>query len=145
MTPDDILTSLDRTLSLRRRIGYVLLALAGLGGAGLIGLLWATEPGLPPRTAVAFAVLVAIGLSWAAFGAWALTRRVPLYARDRVVAGWIALAAWAVFALGVLIIAVWPALLVLVMAIGAVAVGNLVAARRHRDRLLRRRRELGGA
>jgi hypothetical protein len=46
-------------------VGYVTLALAGLLGSGLIGLLWATEPGLPPRTRIAFAVLVAIGVGWA--------------------------------------------------------------------------------
>ena len=71
MTPEEVLARLDAPLSLRRRVGYLAVAFAGLTGSALIGLLWATEPGLPTRTSVAFAVLVAIGLGWAAFGGWA--------------------------------------------------------------------------
>ncbi|GAA2593832.1 hypothetical protein GCM10010399_25530 [Dactylosporangium fulvum] len=53
MTPEEILARLDAPLSLRKRIGYLILALAGLTDSALISLLWATEPGLPPRTKVA--------------------------------------------------------------------------------------------
>ncbi|WP_344835055.1 hypothetical protein [Nonomuraea dietziae] len=37
-----------------------------------------------------FAVLC---LAWACYGGWALTRRTPLFALDRVIGGWIAVAA----------------------------------------------------
>ncbi|RKR90754.1 hypothetical protein BDK92_5135 [Micromonospora pisi] len=153
MTPEDLLKRLDAPLSLRRRVGYVTLALAGLAGSGLVGLLWATEPGLPPRTEVAFAVLVAIGLCWAAFGGWAVTRRTPLFARDRVVAGWLGLGAWLLFTVGALVITtarhqLEPSLLVVVLALGVLALGvlavvNLRTARRARSALLARKERLG--
>jgi hypothetical protein len=122
-------------------------ALAGLLGSGLIALLWATEPGLPPRTAVAFAVLVAIGLGWAACGTWAVTRRVPLFALDRVVAGWLGVTAWALFAAGSLVVAtlrhrVEPELLAVVVLLGLLSVVLLRSARRERSALPRRKEEL---
>lgn len=147
MTPEDVIKRLDAPLSLRRRVGYVTLALAGLLGSGIIGLLWVTEPGLPPRTKVAFAVLIAIGLGWTAFGTWAVTRRTPLFARDRVVAGWLGLAAWLLFTVGALVITILrhriePELLVVVLALGGVAVLRLRAVRRSRAALLRRKEQL---
>jgi hypothetical protein len=147
MTPDDLLARLDAPLSLRRRLGYLAVLLAGLAGAGLVGSLWATEPGLPPHTAAAFALLVLVGLGWAGFGGWALSRRAPLYARDRVVAGWVALGAWAAGAAGVTGIAAAQhrlpvGLPVLTGALGVAAVAYLVVARRRRAALLRRRQEL---
>jgi hypothetical protein len=149
MTPEEMLARLEAPLSLRRRVTYLVLALAGLTGSALIGLLWATEPGLPPRTKVAFAVLVAIGLCWAAFGGWAVSRQAPLFARDRVVAGWLGVGAWLVFTLGALIITtvrhkVEPALLGVVLALGVLAVVNLRSARRARAALARRKAELTG-
>jgi hypothetical protein len=150
MTPEEVLARLDAPLSLRRRVGYLAVALAGLIGSALIGLLWATEPGLPPRTAAAFAVLVVIGLCWAVFGGWAVTRRTSLFARDRVVAGWLGLGAWLVFTAGAAVITVprhtlEPSLLAVVLTLGVVAVVNLWAARRARAALLRRRDALAGA
>lgn len=150
MTPEDLLARLDAPLSLRRRLGYLAVLLAGLTGAGLAGSLWATEPGLPPHTAAAFALLVLAGLGWAGFAGWALSRRAPLYARDRVVAGWVALAAWAAGAGGVTVIAAVQQRLpiglpLLTGALGVVVVTHLVVARRRRAALLRRRRELTGA
>jgi hypothetical protein len=147
MTPEDVLKRLDTPLSLRRRVGYVTLALAGLTGSGLIGLLWMTEPGLPARTQAAFAALVTIGLCWAAFGGWAVTRRAPLFARDRVVAGWLGVCAWLLFTVGALVISalrhqVEPSLLAGVIALGLLAVVNLRAARRARSALLRRKERL---
>ncbi|MEV4759659.1 hypothetical protein AB0J86_31810 [Micromonospora sp. NPDC049559] len=147
MTPEDVLERLDAPLSLRRRVGYVTLTLTGLAGSGLVGLLWLTEPGLPPRTEVAFAVLVAIGLCWAVFGGWALTRRAPLYAQDRVVAGWLGLGAWLLFTAGALVITTLrhrlePALVVVVLTLGVLAVVNLRHARRARSALLRRKARL---
>ncbi|MET8145447.1 hypothetical protein ABZU32_34535 [Sphaerisporangium sp. NPDC005288] len=147
MRPEDVLKRLDAPLSLRRRIGYVTLACAGLAGSGLIGVLWATEPGLPPQTKAAFAVLVAIGLCWAAFGGWAVTRRAPLFARDRVVAGWMGLGAWLTLTIGALVITtlrhkIDPSAIVMLLVLGVLAVVNLRAARRARTALLRRKDEL---
>ncbi|MFI5905945.1 hypothetical protein [Dactylosporangium sp. NPDC051541] len=147
MTPEEVLARLEAPLSLRKRVGYLTVGLAGLTGSGLIALLWATEPGLPPRTQVAFAVLTAIGLCWAAFGAWAVTRRTPLFARDRVVAAWLGAAAWLVFTVGALIITALrhqyePSLLAVVLALGVLAAVNLRMARRSRAALIRRKTEL---
>jgi len=147
MTPEEVVKQLEQPLSLRRRVGYVIVALAGLLGSGVVGLLWATEPGLPPRTEVAFAVLVAIGVGWATFGTWAVTRRTPLFARDRVVAAWLGIVAWLLFTVGVLVITtlrhrVEPELLLMVLVLGGVAVVGLRAARRDRAALLRRREQL---
>jgi hypothetical protein len=147
MTPEEVVKQIERPLSLRRRVGYVIVALAGLLGSGVVGLLWATEPGLPPRTKVAFAVLVAIGVGWATFGTWAVTRRAPLFARDRVVAAWLGIVAWLLFTVGVLVITtlrhrVEPELLLMVLVLGGVAVVGLRAARRDRAALLRRREQL---
>ncbi|WP_426512158.1 hypothetical protein ACPPVO_16940 [Dactylosporangium sp. McL0621] len=147
MTPEEVLARLDAPLSLRRRVAYLVVALAGLTGSALIGLLWATEPGLPPRTQVAFAALMTIGLGWAGFGAWAVTRRVPLFARDRVVAAWLGAGAWLAFTTGALVITIVrhklePTLLAVVVALGVLAAVNLRAARRARTALMRRRTAL---
>jgi hypothetical protein len=147
MTPDEVLARLDAPLSLRKRVGYVILAFAGLTGSALIGLLWATESGLPLRTRVAFAVLIAIGLGWAAFGGWVVTRRTPLFARDRVVAGWLGVGAWLAFTAGALTITLprhefnLP-LLGIMVTLGVLAAVNLYTARRARVALVRRRTEL---
>ncbi|MEU1240931.1 hypothetical protein ABZ388_11255 [Micromonospora parva] len=147
MTPEEVLARLDAPLSLRRRVGYLAVGFTGLTGSGLIGLLWATEPELPTRTSVAFAALVAIGLCWAAFGGWAVTRRTPLFARDRVVAGWLGGGAWLAFSVGALVISVVrhefePVLLGMVLVLGVLAGAHLRAARRARAALLRRRTAL---
>jgi hypothetical protein len=149
MTPEEVLARLDAPLSLRTRVGYLVLALAGLTGAALIGALWLTEPALPPRTRAAFAVLMTIGLCWAVFGGWAVTRRAPLFARDRVVAGWLGVGAWLAFSVGASVIMtlrhrVEPLLPVVILALGVLAVVNLRAARRARSALVRRRAALTG-
>ncbi|GIF25494.1 CHASE2 domain-containing sensor protein [Actinoplanes tereljensis] len=144
MTPDEILARLEAPLSLRRRLGYLAVLLAGLGGALLTGTLWATEPALPGRTAAAFGLLTTVGLGWAGYGGWALTRRAPLYARDRVIAAWIALAAWLAGGAGVAALAAtrgsFPAGMAVVVAVlGAAAAVNLVVAHRRRAALRRLR------
>jgi hypothetical protein len=149
MTPDEVLGRLDAPLSLRRRVGYLTVGFAGATASALIGLLWATEPGLPARTKAAFAGLILIGLCWAAFGGWAVTRRAPLFAQDRVVSGWLGVGAWLAFAAGALIIAVprqelGLSLAGVVVTLGILAALNLWAARRARRGLLRRRNELAG-
>jgi hypothetical protein len=146
MTPDEVLARLDAPLSLRRRVGYLTVAFAGLTGSALISLLWATERGLPLRTKLAFAVLIAIGVCWAAFGGWAVTRRTPLFARDRVVAGWLGVGAWLAFTSALIITLprhkVDLSLLGIVVTLGVLAAVNLQTARRARAALVRRRTEL---
>jgi hypothetical protein len=138
-----------RGLSLRRRVGHVLAGLGGLAAAAIIAQLWATEPdSLPVRTQAAFAVLIAIGLAWAVFGAWALTRH-PLFAVDRVIAGWLAVTFSTLLTAGMLLLAltrdggagVLAAAGVGVLLIGA-AVTALVRARAYRKTLLARQRRL---
>ena len=147
MNPDDLLARLEAPLSVRRRLGYLAVGLAGLIGAGLIGTLWATEPALPAHTVAGFALLMLVGLGWAGFAGWALTRRAPLYAADRVLSAWIALGAWLVGGVAVGGIAAarghfpWGATLV-VAALGIIATGNIGYARRRRAMLLARRQEL---
>ncbi|XVU26394.1 hypothetical protein ACQPZJ_04895 [Actinoplanes sp. CA-054009] len=139
MTPEEVLKGLEAPLSLRRRLSYVTLGLAGLTGSALIALLWATEAELPARTQIAFAVLIAIGLAWTAFGGWAVTRRMPLFARDRVVAAWLGVAAWSLFTAGALAIERSSEVVAVVVALGAIGAANLRAARRARATLRRSR------
>jgi hypothetical protein len=78
----------DVELSKRGRIGHIaLLMCASAMTVGLV-MLWATETGLPLRTHVAFALMVAIGGAWTAYAAWVLTTRSVLLARHRIVAAW---------------------------------------------------------
>ncbi|CAN3979320.1 transmembrane transport protein [Kitasatospora purpeofusca] len=92
--PQGLERALAAEVSLAARVRNLAVGLAGGGAAALVAVLWATEPQpLPVRTRLAFAGLIAVGLAWAAFASWTLTRKRPLYARDRVLAGRIALAA----------------------------------------------------
>jgi hypothetical protein len=153
MNAEDMIERLSGRLSLRRRIGTVAAMLGGLTMAAVVGLLWATEPGLPAHTRVAFGGIVLAGLAWGAYGIWVLTRRMPLLALDRVIAAWLGLAATFLLAGYVAVVATvqdrgGPAGVVVAVVLAAVAVVNLVRARAHRAALLRRRRELdesGGA
>ncbi|MFJ6631887.1 transmembrane transport protein [Streptomyces sp. NPDC091376] len=95
--PKELERALAAEVSLRARMRHVAVGLAGGCGAALIAVLWATEPhSLPARTQAAFAALIALGLAWAAFAAWVLSRRRPLFARDRVLGARLALAATSV-------------------------------------------------
>ncbi|WP_149182292.1 transmembrane transport protein [Streptomyces sp. TRM49041] len=92
--PEELERALAQEVSLRSRMRYVAVGLAGGCAAALIGVLWATEPrSLPVRTQAAFAGLIAIGLAWTAVAGWVLTRRRPLFARDRVLGAGLALVA----------------------------------------------------
>ncbi|MER5645762.1 hypothetical protein [Streptosporangium sp. NPDC002524] len=150
MNPEDMIGRLSGPLSLRRRIGNVVALLGGLGGALFTGLLWATEPALPGRTHLAFGALVALGLGWAGYGAWALTRRTPLFALDRVIAAWLAVAATGLLTAGTAAVAAtrgtWAGTAGVAVAatLAVLAVAVLLRARADRAALLRRRRELGG-
>ncbi|MEV6209380.1 transmembrane transport protein [Kitasatospora sp. NPDC051914] len=92
--PAELERALAAEVSLRSRMRYVAVGLAGGCAAVLVAVLWATEPRpLPPRTQAVFAGLIAVGLAWAAFAGWVLSRRRPLYARDQVLGARLALAA----------------------------------------------------
>ncbi|MFI5934429.1 hypothetical protein [Actinoplanes sp. NPDC051494] len=140
-TPETIV----RGLSLRRRLGTVAVGLAGLGAAATLTLLWATEPGpLAARTAIAFAVLILIGLGWTGFAAWTLARR-PLFALDRVVAGWLATGFTGLVTAGSVVLAATrsgAAAAVLAAAAGTAVTGAavtiLVRARAYRGEVIRR-------
>jgi O-antigen/teichoic acid export membrane protein len=148
LNSDDMIGRLSGPLSLRSRIGAVVALLAGLVGAVGVGLLWATEPALPGRTHLGFGVLVALCLSWAAYGAWTVTRRTPLFALDRVIAGWLAVTATGLLTAAAIAIAVvrgtWVGLagVAVAAALATAAVVILMRARGRRAELLRRRREL---
>lgn len=77
----------DTELSLKSRLGYVVLLLVSLMMSGAVGSLWATEPLLPARTQIAFAAMVLIGLSWSGFALWVLNSRRILLARHSIIAG----------------------------------------------------------
>ncbi|MFI7436175.1 hypothetical protein [Micromonospora haikouensis] len=144
----EMLDHLDATLSRRTRIRAVTALLAGLAGAVSVTSLWWSEPGpLPGRTHLSFALFTVFCLAWACYGCWLLTRRVPLFATEQVVAAWIALAA-SVVTTGITVVAAVRsgAGLGFALAVGGlfVAVALVLAVRAHRRRaaLLRRRREL---
>ena len=67
LTVEQVQEMARRELSTPTRVGYLLLLMFALLGAGLISTLWVTEPGpLPLRTQVAFGLLVMINLAWSA-------------------------------------------------------------------------------
>jgi len=146
---DDVINHLSARLSLPRRIATIMALLGGAAVAIVVGLLWATEPALPARTHLAFGGVVAGGVAWAAYGTWALTRRTPLFARDRVIAAWLALAMTGLLASTVAVVTVarqraTPVAVGVVAVLLVAAIVNLVRARARRAALLRRKRELGG-
>lgn len=148
MTHDMALALAESHLSFRSRAGHLALLLASAGMGTVIAALLATEPALPPRTLIAFGVLLAISLAWIAYAVWVLTARRTLLANHRVVAGGIATVAAAIFTGGAALLglvlqmpAAWAAAglgLVLLAVAGAL----LVRARRQYHTLLARRREL---
>ena len=94
-------------LSLRSRLGYTALLLAALAISAVIGALWLTEPSLPARTQIAFALMIGIGLSWVGFSIWVLTRRRVLLARHSVVAARMAVGFSALFVMSFLALGYW--------------------------------------
>lgn len=91
--PKGLERALATEVSLRSRMRHVAVGLAGGCSAALITVLWVTEPHpLPARTQAAFAALTAVGLAWAALAGWVLSRRRPLFVRDRVLGARLALA-----------------------------------------------------
>lgn len=103
--PDpSVVESLERLarteLSLRARLGHVLLALVASAMTIVVVSLWLTEPALPPRTTAAFGLLTVIGLGWVAYSVWVLSARRVMLARQRLVAGRLAVAFTGAFAAG---------------------------------------------
>src|SRR3990170_206308 len=132
-----------RELSTPKRIGYLLMLMLTLTGAGLIGSLWLTEPApLPLRTHVAFGLLVVINLAWSALFGWVLTRRKVLYAMHRVIAGWMAVVFCGVFLLFGLTIAIVRMNTIALTVVGVVGIAQLLIAITVLRRARRRRREL---
>ena len=117
-------------LSLSARLGYVALLLFAAAMTAVITSLWLTEPALPVRTQVAFGVMNLIGASWLALSIWALSARRPLFARDRVIAGRMAVAFTSVFLLGAVaaVIVADNAMSHAVLATGAVMLGLAIRA-----------------
>jgi hypothetical protein len=94
-------------LSLRARVGYTVLLVVALTASVAIASLWATEPALPMRTHIAFAVMTTIGAAWSLFAVWVLGRRRVLLGRDRVIAASIGLVATTAGLAGMLAAALW--------------------------------------
>jgi hypothetical protein len=92
----------EAELSLPARFGYVALLLAASAMTAVSGSLWLTEPSLPLRTSIAFAVMTAIGIAWIAFATWVLTHKRILLARHRIVAGRLSVTFCSLFLLGAL-------------------------------------------
>lgn len=87
-------------LSTAPRLIHGALLAAALTMTVVVASLGLTEPDLPPRAAIAFAVLAAIGTGWTGYAIWVLTQRRVLYARQRVVAGWLAVTFTSIFTFG---------------------------------------------
>jgi hypothetical protein len=135
-------------LSLAARLGYVALLMVSVGMTVVIVALWLTETGLPLRTQIAFGALCLIGSSWVALSIWALTTRRPLFARDRLIAGRMAVAFTAVFVSGAIVSVVLAsslaayAVLATGVAMFSLAVRLLTGARARHEELLARRQAL---
>ena len=136
-------------LSLPSRVGHTALLMVSVTMAVAVGSLWVTEPSLPMRTQVAFAVIVAMSLGWTAFATWVLTRRRVLLGTDRVVAATMALAFSTICTVGMVAVGYWggvgaPAYTAALVEspLAVVAAILLVRARQRVSVLMRRRREL---
>ncbi|MFG1706894.1 hypothetical protein ACFLIM_27250 [Nonomuraea sp. M3C6] len=150
LTAQEMIEQLEGSLSRWRRVRAVAALLAGLTGAVFVAALWWSEPGpLPGRTQLAFGLFGVFCLAWAGYGGWLLTRRVPLFATDRVIAAWIALVASVATTAVVATVAVQRGTgLVLALVVGGLfvvaSVALAVRAHARRTALLRRKRELTG-
>lgn len=91
----------------RRRWPFMILLGVDLAVTGIVAVLLATEPSpLPTATIAAFVGIIGLGLVWAGFFGWVLLRRRVLFARHRVLAAAIGIAASGVFTVGGIVIAV---------------------------------------
>jgi hypothetical protein len=148
---EDVRKLAGAELSMTSRLGYVALLLVAAAMTTVIVALWITEPGLPGRARWAFAVMSLIGVSWIGLATWALTTHRPLAARDRVIAGWMAVTFTSVFVLGAGFATLisqraegWRAVALGLVLLG-VAIQALRKARRRFAELRARREELAAA
>lgn len=148
---EEVLAVLDRELSWSDRLRYLAVGFAGLVVTAVSGSLWATEPSLPLRTRLAFAGFVLLGVAWMAVAGYVLTRRRPLYGADRVLATGLAVVASSVVGIAATVLAglrggSQPSLIAGTVAAAFIATSAVLhhGARRRRDALLARRRELAG-
>ncbi|RBQ14303.1 hypothetical protein DP939_41555 [Spongiactinospora rosea] len=94
ISAEDMIEHLSPVLSPRARIRAVTALLTGTTGAAFTTTLWWSEPGpLPGHTHLAFALFTTFCLAWTCYGTLLLTRRIPLFATDRLIAAWLALTA----------------------------------------------------
>ncbi|TMR94257.1 hypothetical protein [Nonomuraea basaltis] len=146
VSAEEMIARLEPAMSPWKRVRGVAALVAGVAGTVFVSALWWSEPGsLPGRTQLAFGLFTAFCLAWACYGGWLLTRRAPLFATDRVIAGWLALAASAATTALVVAVAAQP-VAGLVGGGTFVAVSAVLTVRAHARRaaLLRRKRELTG-
>ena len=135
-------------LSFTARMGYVGLLLAATAMTTVVISLWITEPSLPVRTQLAFGAMSLIGASWCALALWVLRARRPLFARDRLIAGRMAVTFTSLFAAAGLASAIllgspagYAALASGVLMLAA-AIAVFARARRRFAQLAARRQEL---
>ncbi|MET9269786.1 hypothetical protein [Kribbella sp. NPDC003557] len=100
ISAEDTIAGLNDALSLRRRVRSVV-QLSGAGAVvALVAVLWLTEDGLPVRTQVGFTAVVLAGLAVMARAVYVLRQRGHLFAKDKVIAGWIASGCAVLLAIG---------------------------------------------
>ena len=144
----DVRNLADVELSLRARLGYVALLLVSSAVTAVIASLWLTEHALPVRTQWSIGTMCLIGLSWIALSIWALSARRPLFARDRVIAGGMAVVFSTMFVTGTIaaVILAGNAASYAALATGAVMLAAALkvwsGARRRFAMLMARRAEL---
>jgi hypothetical protein len=141
---DQMQRSVARELSLSARLFHAGLLLVSAGMSATVGGLLLTEPALPARTRIAFGVMTAIGASWAIFAGWVLSRRRVMLAKQRVIAGWMAVVFTSVFVAGAWLLRgeLGRSATGASTVMWAVAVVWLATARRRYASLLARRRAL---
>ncbi len=111
----------QRTLSSPARYFHVAVLVLALIMSSLLGALLVTETGLHGRTQLAFSALLALGMIWAVYAGWVLTRRNTLLVHQQVVAGWMAVGGTGAFFV-CCAVSVWVTNSVLAMAaLGAAA------------------------
>jgi hypothetical protein len=135
ISPEETIAGLQEALSLRRRVRSLMQLTGSAFVVTLVTMLWLTEDGLPARTRIGFAALIIAGLGTMTGAARSLRRGGRLFARDRVIAGWIS----AGFAI---LLAVGLALAgrgLLGVPVALAAIGFLIFTRQARKRLERRR------
>ena len=99
-SPPDLFALVDRELSLPIRLGRLALIVVLLVTTGTIGLLGVTEPSLPMMARLAFAAIIALGVSGSVLALRTLSGRHALLASHRVIGCRMAVAFSAIVVLG---------------------------------------------